>query len=60
MAEQGIGRLMVDAVPAAPEHCALGDTAHEYRAVVGNRLLHVVLSASREPAIVITVYWVAS
>ena len=59
MAEQGIAQKMVDAVLAAPEHRALGDTAHEFRAVVGDRLLHVVLSSSREPAIVITVYWVA-
>ena len=59
MAEQGIAQKMVDAVLAAPEHRALGDTAHEFRAVVGDRLLHVVLFASREPAIVITVYWVA-
>lgn len=59
MAEQGIAQKMVDAVLAAPELRTVGNTAHEYRAVVGDRPLHVVLSASREPAIVITVYWVA-
>ena len=59
MTEQGIAQTMVDTVLAVPEHRTLGDTAHEYRAPVGDRLLHGVLSASREPAIVITVYWVA-
>ena len=60
MAEQGIAQNMVEAVLEAPEQRIVGNTAHEYRAAVGDRLLHVVISAGPEPASVITVYWVAS
>ena len=58
MAEQVIDQEMVDRVLAAPEQCIEGDTACEYRAVVGCRLLNVVVSAHPGTAIVITVFWV--
>ena len=58
MAEQSIDPGMVDQVLAAPEQLVEGDTAHEYRAMVGCRLLNVVVSAYPRSAIVITVFWV--
>ena len=59
MGEQGITREMVGRVLAGHEKRFEGDTANEYEAVVNGRLLHVVISASSQPAIVITVYWIA-
>ena len=58
MGEQGITREMVDAVLASPTVTVEGDTANEYEAVVTSRPMRVVLTAGREPRLVITVYWV--
>ena len=59
MREQGVTREMVETVLSGPATHIAGDTADEYEAIVSDRLLHVVLSAGSQPAIVITVYWVA-
>ncbi|WP_420611582.1 DUF4258 domain-containing protein [Candidatus Spongiisocius sp.] len=58
MTEQDIDPEMVNQVLAAPEQRVEGDTAHEFRAMVGRRLLNVVVSADPRTAIVITVFWV--
>ena len=60
MTEQGITREMVAAVLASPATSIEGETANEYEAAVGGRLMHVVLASDPESTIVITVYWVAA
>jgi len=59
MAEQGITRQMVETVVAAPETVISGDTADEYDAHVGSRKMRIVVSRHRDPALVITVYWMS-
>lgn len=58
MVEQGITRQMVEAVLAAPRAVIAGETADEYDAPVGDRMMRIVVA--RERNLVITVYWVAT
>ena len=60
MVEQGITRQMVETVLAAPETVIRGDTADEYDAPVGSRQMRIVVARHRDPALVITVYWIST
>ena len=58
MMEQGITREMVEAVLSAPGTTIRGDTADEYDAPMGDRIMRIVIA--RERNLVITVYWVTT
>lgn len=60
MSREGIAEWAIMAVITNPEWSQIGETASEYRSrVAGFPLpLHAVLVAGRDPALVITVYWV--
>ena len=58
MVEQGITRQMVETVLSAPGTVIEGETADEYNARVGDRIMRIVVA--RERNLVITVYWVAT
>ena len=58
MVEQGITRQMVETVLSAPGTVIEGETADEYNARVGDRIMRIVVA--RERHLVITVYWVAT
>ena len=58
MVEQGITRRMVETAVAAPETVISGETADEYDAPVEDRKMRVVVARHRQPALVITVYWI--
>ena len=60
MAEQGITRQMVETVVAAPETVIRGNTADEYEAQVGSRKMRIVVARHRDPALVITAYWIST
>ena len=58
MMEQGITRQMVETALSVPGTAIKGATADEYDALVGDRMMRVVVARQRN--LVITVYWVAT